>query len=114
MSGLRRSADKMKKQTTTVIAVTITWVSLTCAILVVDYLGIHVPSLKSLAFDVLIYWYGLSEIISMLAFWVAVHWIPQRKVSIPSVVLVIGLTSMWWLATFILLMQTHGAMGGSY
>jgi hypothetical protein len=104
----------MTKDVKTALAVTVAWAILTCAILGVDYLGVRVLSLNGLVFNVLIYWYGISELVSMLTFWAAVHWIPGRKVNILSVAAVTALTAVWWLATFILLMQTHGAIGGWY
>jgi len=104
----------MTRQLTTAIAVPVTWTSLTGAILVVDYLGVRVLGQNGLVFNVLIYWCGISEVVSLLACWAAVHWIPQRKANILSVATVLGLTAVWWLATFVLLMQTHGAIGGWY
>ncbi|MDD4872173.1 MAG: hypothetical protein PHR77_16580 [Kiritimatiellae bacterium] len=104
----------MNKKKRTIIAIAIAWTVLTFAMLTIDYLGVRVLNHNGLVFEVHIYWYGLSAFISLAAFWVAVHWIGQTKLSILSTTVVTIVTVAWWLLTFCMLMMTHGLIGGWY
>ena len=104
----------MKDKLAIAVSIAVTWIVLTSVILAIDCLGVRVLNRNGLVFNVLVYWYGLSEFFSLLAFWAAVHCVTKRKVSILSTIAVLVLTGLWWLLTFCILMQTHGAIGGWY